>query len=80
MSDAGAAPPPGVVVLGDVMLDVVAALEAPFAPGSDAPARIATHGGGSAVNVAAWLAHAGVPVALVGRVGDDPAGRPTRPG
>ena len=66
---------PRVVVLGDVMLDVVAVLDAPFAPGSDAPARVATHGGGSAANVAAWLARAGEPVALVGRVGDDAAGR-----
>ena len=71
MSRAG----PRVVVLGDVMLDVVAVLDAPFAPGSDAPARVATHGGGSAANVAAWLARTRVPVALVGRVGDDAAGR-----
>jgi sugar/nucleoside kinase (ribokinase family) len=59
------------VVLGDVMADVVAVHPRPLAPGSDTPARIALRPGGSAANVAAWLARAGVPVALVGRVGDD---------
>jgi ribokinase len=60
-----------IVVLGDVMVDVVAAHDAPLAPGSDTPARISLRGGGAAANVAAWLAHAGVPVTLVGRVGED---------
>jgi sugar/nucleoside kinase (ribokinase family) len=64
-----------VVVLGDVMTDVVAVLERPFAPGSDAPARIERHFGGSGANVAAWLAAAGTPVTLVARVGADEAGR-----
>ena len=32
-------------------------------------------GGGAAANVAAWLARAGAPVTLIGRVGDDAAGR-----
>ncbi|HEY7074955.1 MAG TPA: PfkB family carbohydrate kinase [Solirubrobacteraceae bacterium] len=59
------------VVVGDVMVDVVAAHDAPLAPGSDTAARISLRGGGAAANVAAWLAHAGVPVTLVGRVGDD---------
>jgi ribokinase len=60
-----------IVALGDVMADVVAAHDAPLAPGSDTPARILLRGGGAAANVAAWLARAGVPVTLVGRVGDD---------
>jgi sugar/nucleoside kinase (ribokinase family) len=64
-----------VIVVGDVMVDVVARLAAPVAPGSDAPARITFHGGGSAANTAAWLAAAGARPILVGRVGDDPAGR-----
>jgi len=65
-----------VVVLGDLMVDVVAHLGGPLAPGSDAPARIAFHGGGSAANVAAWLAAAGaVRPALVASVGDDERGR-----
>jgi ribokinase len=60
-----------IVVVGDVMVDVVTRLTAPVAPGSDAPARIAFEGGGQAANTAAWLAVAGVPVALVARVGAD---------
>jgi len=68
-----------VVVLGDVMTDVVAVLERPFAPGSDAPARIERHLGGSGANVAAWLAAAGTPVTLVARVGADEAGRAAPP-
>ena len=64
-----------VVVLGDVMVDVVARLSGPVAPGSDSPAAIAFEGGGQAANTAAWLAVAGASVALVARVGDDAAGR-----
>jgi sugar/nucleoside kinase (ribokinase family) len=62
-----------IVVLGDLMADVVAAHDTSIAPGSDTPARIAFRPGGSAANVAAWLARAGAEVALVGRVGDDAA-------
>jgi ribokinase len=64
-----------VVVVGDVMVDVVARLGGPVAPGSDSPARVAFQGGGQAANTAAWLAVAGARVALVGRVGADAAGR-----
>lgn len=67
-----------IVVLGDVMVDVVARLGSPIARGSDAPAQISFGGGGSAANVAAWLAAAGVSPTLVGRVGDDPRGREAR--
>jgi sugar/nucleoside kinase (ribokinase family) len=62
-----------VVVLGDLMADVVAAHDGPIATGSDTPARIEFRPGGSAANVAAWLAHAGAQVTLIGRVGIDPA-------
>ena len=64
-----------IVVAGDVMRDVVATLAAPIAHGSDTPAAIAERGGGAGANVAAWLARAGAAVTLIGRVGDDPAGR-----
>jgi sugar/nucleoside kinase (ribokinase family) len=70
--------PASVVCLGELMLDVVALLTGPLAVGSDTPARISTAGGGSAANVAAWLGALGTPVAFVGRVGDDPAGRACR--
>jgi ribokinase len=67
-----------IVVLGDVMVDVVTRLSVPLAPGSDAPAVIRFHGGGSAANTAAWLAQAGAKPVLVGRVGDDERGRGAR--
>ena len=64
-----------IVVLGDVMVDVVARLGGPIAPGSDSPSRNSLHGGGQAANTAAWLAAAGERPVLVGRVGDDALGR-----
>ena len=66
-----------IVVAGDVMSDVVATLGGPIAHGSDTAARIVQRGGGAAANVAVWLARAGAPVTLIGRVGDDIAGRVT---
>lgn len=62
-------------MIGDLLIDVVARLAEPIQPGSDAAAAIQRHGGGAGANVAAWLAALGVPVTLVGRVGDDRAGR-----
>jgi sugar/nucleoside kinase (ribokinase family) len=72
--------PPGaetlhVVVVGDLMVDVLAAMSGPLVRGSDTPADVSTHGGGSAANVAAWLAEAGVHTTYVGQVGDDALGR-----
>jgi sugar/nucleoside kinase (ribokinase family) len=60
------------------MLDVVARLSGPLAPGSDSHAVIRFHGGGSAANTAAWLAAAGAQPLLAGRVGDDERGRTVR--
>ncbi len=64
-----------VVCVGDVMLDISAALPGPLARGSDTPAPISFCHGGSAANTAAWLASLGVPCVFAGRVGDDPFGR-----
>jgi sugar/nucleoside kinase (ribokinase family) len=64
-----------VLVVGDLMTDVVAAMSRPLARDSDTPAAVTTHGGGSAANVAAWLAAQGVPTTYVGRVGNDVLGR-----
>ena len=64
-----------VVVVGDLMVDVVAAAAEPLAHASDTEARVRWTGGGAAANVAAWLAAGGVPVALVARAGADVAGR-----
>jgi ribokinase len=63
-----------VVVVGDVATDVVVVLAGEPAPGSDRPASISTRGGGAAANVATHLARLGMPVELVGCVGDDPSG------
>lgn len=65
---------PRVAVVGDVVTDVLAVLDAPLAAGSDTPASIRLTGGGQGANTAAWLAWCGLPVLLVGAVGDDPAG------
>jgi sugar/nucleoside kinase (ribokinase family) len=64
-----------VVVVGDLMTDAVAHATAPLARGSDTPATVTMHGGGSGANVAAWLAVDGAEVAFVGRRGADIAGR-----
>lgn len=63
-----------IVVMGDTMTDILAQVSDAPAVGSDVPARIVYRGGGSAANVAAWLAYLGAPVALVSRVGDDVLG------
>jgi sugar/nucleoside kinase (ribokinase family) len=67
--------PPRVTVVGDLAVDVLVAPSGSPAPGRDVPARITTSGGGAGANTAAWLAHLGVDVTLVARVGDDAAGR-----
>lgn len=72
---AAALPPPRTLVVGDIVTDVLAMLSAAPTPGSDTPAVIRVTGGGQAANTAAWLAWQGAPVTLVGRVGDDDAGR-----
>ncbi len=46
-------------------------------PGSDTPAAMSHHLGGSAGNVAAWLAAVGMPAEVIGRVGHDPFGDET---
>ena len=68
------APLTTVYVLGDVMLDVVVEVEAPFAHASDTPSVISTSPGGAGANQSVAMAHAGARVALVGAVGDDPFG------
>ena len=66
---------PPVVVLGDVMLDVITVLSDEPAHGSDTASQISLRPGGSAANVAAWLADGGTRHGVVGRVGDDATGR-----
>jgi sugar/nucleoside kinase (ribokinase family) len=58
-----------VLVVGDVMIDLIARPEGPIAIGADRRATIVARQGGSAANQAVWLAHFGVGVRLIGRVG-----------
>jgi sugar/nucleoside kinase (ribokinase family) len=67
-----------VLVVGDAGLDVLAKHDGPIVAGGDRRAGIRTTLGGAGANTAAWLAHLGAPTVLVGRVGDDPAGRQVR--
>ncbi len=69
---------PSVVVVGDVLLDVVVRPDGPVAMDSDTPSTIGWRQGGSAANTAVWLARGGTDTTLVGRVGDDLAGRALR--
>jgi sugar/nucleoside kinase (ribokinase family) len=64
-----------VVVVGDLMTDTVAHAMLALARGSDTPASVSMHGGGSGANIAAWMAADGGDVAFVGRRGADIAGR-----
>ena len=64
-----------VVCVGDLMIDVLAQLPGPLAPGSDTPSPITFMGGGAAANVATWLVAAGAAATFVGTVGEDAFGR-----
>jgi sugar/nucleoside kinase (ribokinase family) len=61
--------PGRVVVFGDVIDDVIVTPTGAIRPDTDTPAGIERRGGGSAANMATWLASIGVPVDFVGRVG-----------
>ena len=66
-----------VLCIGDVMLDVVTKIDvmpSEINYGSDTPAKISTHGGGAAGNVAAWLSRTDARATIVGHVGNDAAG------
>ena len=57
------------VVFGDVIDDVIVRPAGAIRPDTDTPAGIERRGGGSAANMATWLATLGVSVDFVGRVG-----------
>ncbi len=59
---------------GDVLLDVIARLEEPLAPGGDVRAATRAGAGGQAANVAAWAAALGAEARCIAKRGDDPAG------
>jgi len=58
-----------IVVVGDVINDIVAVPRAPMRPDTDTPATIRRTSGGSAANLAVWLADRGAEVDLVAAVG-----------
>lgn len=65
----------GVVrAVGEIMVDTVALANQELVTASDTPASIADHDGGSAANVAAWLARQGDAVELIACIGDDAYG------
>ncbi len=62
---------PSLVALGDLALDVSAALREPLTPGSDAAAAVRFRQGGSAANTARMAARLGGRASFVGAVGRD---------
>lgn len=66
---------PGVVVVGDLVLDVVLAPSMALVAGSDVPGRVLIRQGGSATSTARWLGRLGARSSLVCAVGRDSAAR-----
>ena len=58
-----------IVVFGDVIDDIIVTPSGAIRPDTDTPSSIKRRHGGSAANMATWLATLGVPVDFVGRVG-----------
>lgn len=63
-----------IMAVGDLVWDVLAQPDTLLLPGGDTTGRIALAPGGSAANVAAWVARVGAPAAFVGAVGTDAFG------
>jgi ribokinase len=63
-----------ILAVGDLVWDVLAKPDRMLLPGGDTTGRIALAPGGSAANVAAWVARAGAPAGFVGKVGADALG------
>ncbi len=64
-----------VCTLGDLLLDVVVALDRDLVSGDDVPARTTVGAGGQAANVAAWAAELGARARFIGVQADDDGGR-----
>lgn len=59
------------ILIGDLMIDITALTSGPVNYASDTPAQITVQPGGAAANTAAWLAHLGQSVHLIGALGED---------
>jgi sugar/nucleoside kinase (ribokinase family) len=64
-----------ILVVGDAGLDVMALPTGELVYGGDSSAQVRVTMGGAGANTATWLASQGADVVLVGRIGDDMAGR-----
>src|SRR2546422_4218313 len=64
-----------VCTLGDLLLDVVVALDRDLVSGDDVPARTSIGAGGQAANVAAWTAELGGRARFIVVRADDDGGR-----
>lgn len=60
-----------IIAVGDLVWDVLVKPDAPLLPGGDTTGRIALAPGGSAANVAAWVARCSMPAGFIGMVGAD---------
>ncbi len=60
-----------IIAVGDLVWDVLAKPDSILLPGGDTTGRIALAPGGSAANVAAWVARAGARAGFIGTVGAD---------
>ena len=60
-----------IIAVGDLVWDVLAKPDTILLPGGDTTGRIALSPGGSAANVAAWIARVGEMAGFVGKVGAD---------
>ncbi len=67
-------PGPLIIILGDIITDIIACQTEPSVRASDTRTRIDIRAGGSAANLATWLATLGFEVHFVGRVGQDAFG------
>ncbi|WET81981.1 PfkB family carbohydrate kinase [Amycolatopsis sp. QT-25] len=68
----------GIVVVGDVGLDVVARHEGPIPHGGDIRAKVHFTSGGAGANTALWLRAEDAETTLVARIGNDSGGRMVR--
>jgi ribokinase len=66
--------PKPIIAVGDLVWDVLVKPDRALLPGGDTTGRIALAPGGSAANVAAWVARVGMPAGFIGKVGADTLG------
>ena len=66
---------PGIVVVGDLVVDVVLAPERTIEHGTDVPGRVRLVQGGSAATTARWIGRLGARSSMVAAIGRDAAGR-----